>query len=299
MSTPFDHLKSRLAVSGRSHIPKGELWLGTKLFSQSGLEDTLENHIQMAEELGHDLVCLSVAGTGADKADLGYRYFDGKAVGQAARDAELPVCAVVDGPFQELCNRMGLMEVLTGWISDRDELFLAYKKIAEETLALIDRVMTYPLAAITVTDDFSSENGPFVNPKDIETLCTPFYVRATQMVRSKGAAIFLHSCGKLSQLLPAIRSWQMDGLVAVQSEVNDVPALSRAVGKEGWVLTGVESELLSLDPFPVASCGRLATIVRDLVPKGRLILGSSCGLYQARHLSRIKEIYRLADTWVS
>ena len=70
----------------------------------------------MADQLDHDMVCLSVSDTKDYKPDLGYRYFDCAHIKRAAAVYDRPLFAVVDGPFQTMVNQMGLMRVLTDWI---------------------------------------------------------------------------------------------------------------------------------------------------------------------------------------
>ena len=161
------------------------------------------------------MVCLPVSDTKDPKPDLGYRHFNCDHIKRAAAVYDRPIFAAVDGPFQSLVNQMGLMRVLTDWIRNRSKIFDAYEAESEKVLALISKVTEFRVSALVVTDDFSSDNGPFVSPSDIDTMCSPFYTRAVKRIKESGAAVFLHSCGNLSQLIPTIKSWQIDGFAAV------------------------------------------------------------------------------------
>jgi len=292
---PLKQLKTVIAKNSKNHIPRGELWLGTGLFTQAGLEDTLENHFRMADRLDHAMVCLPVSDTSSSKPALGYRYFDDTHIKGAAALYDKPIFAVVDGPFQAMVNQMGLMQVLTDWIGNRKGVFDAYKAESEKTLTLISQVIEHPISALVITDDFASNSGPFVSPSDINSLCSPFYTRAVQRVKESGAAIFLHSCGNLSRLIPTIKAWQIDGFAAIQSRVNDLEQLYQAFDSNIMIMTGIESELLDTDPPCAAAKKHFEQIVETFGKTQDLILCSSCGLYKEQYLNIIKKIYSIAD----
>ncbi len=291
MLTPLKQLKTVIAKNSNHQIPRGELWLGSDLFSQAGLEDTLENHFRMADRLDHAMVCLSISDTSSSKPDLGYRYFDCSHIKRAIVVYDRPIFAVVDGPFQAMVNQMGLMQVLTDWIGNRRKIFDAYKAESEKTLALISEIIKYPISAIVITDDFASESGPFVRPSDIDTLCSPFYARAVKRVKKSGAAVLLHSCGNLSRLIPTIKTWQMDGFAAIQSRANDLEQLYQAFDSNIIIMAGIESELLDTYPPSAAAKKHFEHIVETLGMTGDLILCSSSGLYKGSYLNQIKKIY--------
>lgn len=296
MYTPIKQLKTLMAKKNKNHIPRGEIWLGTGLFKQAGLNDTLENHFRMADRLDHAMVCLPVSDPQDPKPDLGYRYFDCNHVKRAAALYDRPIFAAVDGPFQAMVNQMGLMRVLTDWIGNPDKIFEAYKAESEKALALLSKVTEHRVSAVVITDDFSSDSGPFVSPSDIDTMCSPFYTRAVKRIKESGAALFLHSCGNLSRLIPTIKSWQIDGFAAIQSRANDLEQLYQAFDANIMIMAGIESELLDTAPPPVAAKKHFEHMVETIGITGDLILCSSCGLYKGEYLNQIKTIYSLADS---
>jgi len=297
--TPIKQLKTLIAKKSKNHIPKGEIWLGTELLKQAGLKDTLENHFQIADRLDHALVCLPVSDPQDPKPDLGYRYFDCTHIKRAAAVYDKPIFAAVDGPFQSLVNQMGLMRVLTDWTGNPNGIIDAYEAESEKALALISKVMEHRVSAVVITDDFSSDSGPFVSPSDIDTMCSPFYARAGKLIKESGAAVFLHCCGNLSQLIPTIKSWQIDGFAAIQSRANDLEKLYQAFDSNIMIMAGIESDLLDTDPSPIAGAAKqhLEHVIETLGATGDLILCSSCGLYKGAYLDQIKTIYSIADSY--
>ncbi len=295
MYTPIEKLRTLIAKKSKHHIPKGEIWLGTGLFKQAGLKDTLENHFKMADRLDHAMVCLPVSDPQDSKPDLGYRYFNCDHIKRAEALYDRTIFAAVDGPFQSLVNQLGLMRVLTDWVGNPDGIFDAYEAESEKALTLISKVTDHRVSAVVITDDFASDSGPFVSPSDIDTLCSPFYARAVKRIKKSGAAVFLHSCGNLSQLIPTIKSWQIDGFAAIQSRANDLEQLYQTFDSNIMIMAGIESELLDTDPPPVAAKKHFEHIVKTLGITGDLILCSSCGLYKEDYMNQIGKIYSITD----
>lgn len=275
-------------------LPKGEIWLGTDLLKQAGFADSIENHFHMADRLGQDMVCLPITDGMGEKPHLGYRYFECGDLKNAVRIKDLFVVAVVDGPFQELVNGMGLMEVLMGWARDRTGVIEAYGREQKRSLDLISRCLDTGVHGIIITDDLAADQGPMISPGDIETLCSDFYTQAVKKVHGKGLPVLLHSCGKIRQLTGLISAWQIDGLAAVQHSANNLVELKEILGPGCAIMAGIDAELLVQEPSG-AAISEFKRLIAAMAPKGGVILCSSCGLYSRTFLDRIKQIYALAD----
>jgi hypothetical protein len=288
-------LKKAIKKHCGNFIPKGELWLGSGLFSEEGLPDILENHIRLADRLGHDTLCLPVSDAGEEKPETGYRYFDVRDIGSAAKTSGMTVFAVVDGPFQDMVNRMGLMKVLTDWIQDQEEISRTYTTLSEKALGLITRILDQPVSAVVIADDFASAGGPLISPVDMETLFSPFYQQAVHAINKTPAAVFLHSCGKLDSLLPIFRSWQFDGFCAIQSALNNLERIFHLFDSNIMIMAGIEPELLETQPPPAGPLAQFLQTVTALGPSGNLIISTGSGLYKSEHMERLQNIYRLAD----
>ncbi|MBU1171633.1 MAG: hypothetical protein KKD44_18935 [Proteobacteria bacterium] len=295
MQSPLDQLKHRIAEISNPRIPRGELWLGTQLFKVSGFDDTMDNHVRLSDSLDHAMVCLSVSDDVSGKPDLGYRYFTCSDLSAAARAGDKPVFAVIDGPFQEMVNTMGVMQVLTEWVTNREDLVRAYEAESEKCLALISRVLEHAPAAVVITDDMAFDNGPLVSPWDLDALCSPFYSCAVKRINESGSPVFFHSCGNVTKLIPIIKSWQIDGFAAIQSGVNDLENLYHQFESKIMIMGGIENDLLEPYPFPLDAEKKLDRLLSVLGTTGNLILGSSSGLYKGEYLDQVKRIYEIAD----
>lgn len=276
-------------------LPRGELWLGTDCLSRAGFTNTLENHFRLVAQLGLDMICLPVTDDISDKPALGYRYFEYTGLKAAVRHSDRFVTAVLDGPFQELVNRMGLRGVLTSWVRKRQEMMRAYEMEQAKVLGLARRCLDQGVHALVIADDLAADQAPFISPKDIEVLCTSFYTQAVTAIHEATASAFLHSCGNLTLLIPLIKAWGFDGLAAVQHRAIDLTTLHQAFDSKLTVMAGIEADLLASDFPPPGALNEFERIVGTLAPRGGLILSSCCGLYSGDFLSRIEKIYAIAD----
>jgi len=288
---PGDKIKKMFP--GQARMPKGEVWMGTDFLAQAGFSDTPDNHSRVAHELGMDMICLPTADAMDGKPALGYRYFKPSDIRTAAGSGHLPVAAVVDGPFQEMVNRAGLMETLIGWVRDRKKFIEAYTQEQEKILALAAQCLDMGAHALIITDDMASERGPMISPGDIDTMCTGFYTRAVEMVHRAGRHLLLHSCGKITGLAPLFAGWKIDGLAAVQHGPNNLVDLQHQL-PDCILMAGIDADLLEPEPSlgPEEDFSKTIALLNQ---SGGLILCSACGLYKRHHFDRIKRIYALAE----
>ena len=288
-------LKQVLKTRCTGALPKGEVWLGCRLLERAGLKDTVENHILLAQRLGQDVVCLSICDVPANKPDLGYRYFAPGDLADAAVASDIPVLAVIDGPFQEMVNKVGMMQVLTDWIRNLQTLYGVYEAEKKGALDTIGQCLDLGVDGIVLADDFSTERGPLVNPADIDNMCRDFYAHAVAAAHGAGVPLLLHCCGNLSQLVEIFKAWRIDGFAAIQSNLNNLTDFYEKMGANVMIMAGIESVMLETDQPPQQSLKSLGQVVASLASTGNFVLGSSCGLYDGAFLDRIQRLYEIAQ----
>lgn len=70
--------------------------------------------------------------------------------------------------------------------------------------------------AIIIADDLAGESFPFIDPRDIEDLLSPFYARAVSEIHEGHSYVLFHSCGNITSLIPQLVSYGFDGLAAIR-----------------------------------------------------------------------------------
>jgi hypothetical protein len=276
--------------------PRGELWLGTELLKKANFDDTLEGHLALIRRLGQDILCLPLSSERKMNETLGYRYFDLQGLAEASRIDDLFVMAIIDGPFQRLVEKRGLMNVLTGWRREREEFKKAYEQERVAVDVQIRRSLELSIGAVVIADDVAGERAPFVGPDDLQELCSAFYIQAVSEIHNGHAYALLHSCGNIARLISQLISYGFDGLAAIQHRSNDLITLKKRYGSTLTLMAGIEAEVLEAPEFSSSDRKEYESIVRALAPGGGFIICSSSGLYTGGFIERVQELYRIADT---
>jgi hypothetical protein len=296
MDNSVDTVKKAFEHRSPGPLPRGELWLGTELLKKANLEDTLEGHLALIERLGQDILCLPLSSERKMNETLGYRYFDLQELEEASGINNLFVMTLIDGPFQRLVEKRGLMNVLTGWRREREEFKKAYEQERVAVDVQIRRSLELSIGAVVIADDVAGERAPFVSPDDLQELCSAFYTQAVSEIHSGHAYALLHSCGNIARLIPQLISYGFDGLAAIQHRSNDLITLKKRYGSTLTLMAGIEAEVLESPGLFASDRKEYEGIVRTLAPGGGFIICSSSGLYTEGFIERVQELYRIADT---
>lgn len=284
-----------MACKRRGPPPKGELWLGSDLLRAAGLEDDLEGHTALASHLGQHLVSFPVSEDPAESPDLGYRWFSPEDLAEASARTDLLTTALISGPFQRLSEKKGLMEVLYGWIREREGLLEAYSGECGRVEALIEECLRHCPGAVVVADDLAGDTGPFLRPSDMEEHFFGFYSRVAVEIRKGGAWPLFHSCGDIRKLIPGLLSCGFQGLAGIEHRANDLVSLRRGHGASFSLMGGIDAALLESERLSPDDLSGYKELVRAFSRDQGLILCSSSGLYSGRFFTRILELYETAD----
>jgi hypothetical protein len=296
MHNSVDTVRNAFEHRSAGTLPRGELWLGTELLRKANLEDNLEGHLSLIERLGQDIICLPLSNGRTMNEALGYRYFDLHELAEVSGINNLLVIVLIDGPFQRLVDKRGLMNVLTGWRREREEFKKAYEQEQAAVGVLIRRSLDLPIGAVVIADDVAGERALFVGPDDLQELCSSFYTQVVSEIHSGHAYALLHSCGNITTLIPHLVSYGFDGLAAIQHRTNDLIALKKRYGSALTFMAGIEADVLEAEKLSSSDRKEYESIVRALFTGGGFILCSSSGLYAGGFLERVQELYRIADS---
>jgi uroporphyrinogen decarboxylase len=275
------------------HPPKGELWLGEDILKKAGFEDSLGGRLKFIKQTEQDMICLSIAQEPHVNEALGYRYFPVSAIAEVLETTDLFVMAVIDGPFQRLADKVGLMKVFTGWIRERENLLRAYEHERRRVDNLLECCLEHPVHGVVIADDIAGDQSTFFDPLIIERFFLPFYHQAVSKIHEAHAVALFHSCGNIAGIIPQLLSHGFDGLAAVQDRTNDLAIVKARYGSKLVLMGGIEAETLEKEALFPSDCEDLGQRLHLLAQNGGFILSSSCGLYSGRFLEKINAIYGL------
>lgn len=295
MDNSVDTVKKAFEHRFTGRPPRGELWLGTDLFKNANLEDNLEGHLKLIKRLGQDLLCLPISHDISMNKSLGYRYFSLKELEEASKISDLFIIAVIDGPFQRLAEKKGLVKILISWKRERHAVLKEYEKERAEVDILIKRCLELSVDAVIIADDVAGERSPFVDPDDIQDLFSPFYTQAVSEIHRGHSYALFHSCGNITMVIPQLIAYGFDGLAAVQHRTNDLISLKKQYGSRLTLMAGIDAEILEAGEMSISGLKAYERLILSLTPGGGFIICSCSGLYSGDFLERIQKLYRITD----
>ncbi len=290
-------IKDVFCLTPQYRLLKGELWLGRDLLKRAGLEDNLKGHLKMIDLLGQDILCLPISRERSFRNTLGYRYYNLGELEEAIKLRAFNSMVLIDGPFQRLVEKVGLMKILTQWKREKNEFLKELEKEEKEILMLINYCLELSVDAVIIADDLAGENSTLVNPKDIDEIFSQFYIRAVSEIHQGKSYALFHSCGNIRLIIPQLVLYGFDGLAGIQHRSNDLIAIKEKYGPTLKLMAGIDSEIIEVKELSSQALKEYERIIRSLVRGGGFILSSSTGLYSGDFLERIKELYRIADSF--
>ena len=94
---------------------------------------------------------------------LGYRYFPVSAIQEVLETTDLFVMAVIDGPFQRLAGKRGLMKVLTGLVCERENVLKAYENERANVENLLGRCLEHSVHGVVIADDLAGDQSTILS----------------------------------------------------------------------------------------------------------------------------------------
>lgn len=279
---------SILDGSNTVSLARGEIWVSPKVLDYHGLSNDTSGIIKLAIDVGADICFLSCHGPQSVPCQAHY-------LRDAVRkvQAEGLACGVVvDGPWERMSRREGLLSLLSSSLGDpRVELYLSV-----ETIPVCEECEYWIEAGadlILLADDIAYSKGPYFSPVMFAQLLLPRYQHILSTITNLGVPVGFHSDGDLSILLPALVAAGFSCL-SIEPEAVSLNEFRIRYGEQVTLLSGIRAEWLnqqhprkvSSDPF---------TELANVTYTRNLILASACGLSTPNSVVALKELYRFVD----
>jgi hypothetical protein len=179
-NTGLDRVKTAFQHVQTDHPPKAELWLGADILHRACFEDTLDGRLRLVTQLKQDMICLPTAHEPYFNKALGYRYFPVAAIQEVLETADLFVMIIIDGPFQRLAEKVGLMKIFSGWMREREDVLRAYENERAHVESLLGRCLEHSVHGVVIADDLAGDQSTFLDPLDIQRFFLLFTIRQCQ-----------------------------------------------------------------------------------------------------------------------
>jgi len=294
MLSAVERVKAVFSHQDQHPLVRGELWVGKTPFGELQMDETLEAHISLRKRLGMDLLFLPLAVPGFSSSLMEYRRFSMTEVKEAVKISDLFVGIIADGPFQRLVEKQGLLPLLSEF-KDEKAVASRFQDEAAGLKVIVRQCLDLNIGAVVVADDLAYQQATYVNPEYSKKLLGPIYSDLVEDIHASGAYALFHSCGNITALLPLLAACGFDGLAGCQNQCLDLVSLKRVYGSQLTFVSGMDADILETESLTGLQKREFVDRLICLARGGGFILCSSCGLYSRNSVSRLQELYNIAD----
>lgn len=149
-----------------------------------------------------------------------------------------------------------------------------FDAIADFCIGLMARCRDQKIDFFHLTDDWGSQKGLLVSPRQWRELIKPRLARVMRRAREHGWLLSLHSDGNISEVLDDLVDMGLNMLNPVQPDCMDVVAIKRRYGKDLCLYGGVSNQRVLPFGTPQEIGEHIATCLRELGKDGGYILST-------------------------
>lgn len=179
------------------------------------------------------------------------------------------------GIFEHLSEMMSYETLCIALYESPDLVEAMSKKIGSLMEKYYERLLNLKnIIAIFPGDDMGFRTGTLVSPEHLRKYVLPWHKRFAEMAHSRKIPYFLHSCGKLDEIMEDLIGYvKIDGKHSFENTITPMPEFQKRYGDRIAVLGGVDVDSLSS-----GTPGEVRKYVRSLIDacmkKGRFAIGS-------------------------
>ncbi len=261
------------------------------MLESRGLSNSAAGVADLSAMLGADICFVSCSGPQAVAREADAQ----QAAVSLVHSRDLACGAVVDGPWQRLAERHGLIQLLA-MVGGR--LAEAEREVSSQMAFVGEEVRAWCEASadlVLLTDDVAYNRGLYFSSALFARLLLPHYRQVLQVAGEHGAPMGFHSDGDVTLLLPTLLDAGFS-FFSLEPEVMDMHEVRRLHGDGFSLISGIRAEWLSASGGVRARDIDLPREISSLCRVRRLILASSCGLYEPSSVALLEKVYRVADS---
>lgn len=131
-------------------------------------------------------------------------------------------------------NLIERLHMLRGFTAAMEDFYLEPNRIHR----VLDMILEFKLAqfdelarrcgrgvdGVFLTDDWGTQQGPFISPDTFEEFFADRYARLFRAIHARGWHVILHSCGRINELVPRLVELGVDVLNMQQPKAYDLEA---------------------------------------------------------------------------
>jgi uroporphyrinogen decarboxylase len=149
---------------------------------------------------------------------------------------------------------VGMENLLVAMLEQPERVQRLLTRIADYQIGLVQRYLELGVDIIRATDDYGAQNALLMSPPLWRSLFKPELARIVTRVKNGGAMFWLHSCGRVMEIIPDLIEIGIDVLDPVQVTANDQAEAKHLYGRQLSLMGGMDLRLLTLgSPEQVAA----------------------------------------------
>ena len=137
--------------------------------------------------------------------------------------------------FETMQSLRPFEDVLIDLAQDTPEINRLADMLVEYYMVVVENALAEGADAVSVGDDFGTQQGLMLSPKVWRRFFLPRYQMLLAPVKQAGKRVFFHCCGQVERLLPDLREAGADALWP-QLPLYDLPTLARRCRELGMAL---------------------------------------------------------------
>jgi uroporphyrinogen decarboxylase len=171
----------------------------------------------------------------------------------AARFAQFPrllaecgdtfvVASVGFSLFERAWTLAGMETVLAAMLDQPAFVHELMDRILEYDLEVTRQALSFPLDGMRFGDDWGQQRGLIMGPILWKEFIRPRIARLYGLVHEKGKKVFIHSCGRVEELMPDLIECGVDVFNPFQPEVMDVDDIKKRFGSRMAFFGGISTQ---------------------------------------------------------
>lgn len=176
-------------------------------------------------------------------------------------------------PLQDRAHLlMGLDNFCMAAVDQPDRVQDLLRRIADYQIGIVRRYLAVGADIIRALDDYGGQRALLLGPRLWRKLIKPELARIIQVAKEGGAFFWLHSCGRVMEIIPDLIEIGVDILDPVQVRANDQAEAKRLYGDKICFMGGIDTQHL----LTMGTAAEITMVVRErikmLAPGGGYIL---------------------------
>src|SRR5450759_962289 len=167
---------------------------------------------------------------------------------------------------------MGLDGFCTALIDEPERVRELLHRIADYQIGIIGRYLAMGANIIRGLDDFGGQKALLLGPRLWRAFIKPELARVVRGAKEGGAFFWLHSCGRVMEILPDLVEIGVDILDPVQVRANDQAEAKRLYGDQLCFMGGIDTQHLLTLGTPEEIQAEVRSRIQMLGPGGGYIL---------------------------